>query len=90
VSLFSHPAGTWKVSITKAVFGGCPKELLIEKGYLPFADYSDWGLLCFCVRKPNSEGEYPIYRWDHEQPEKFEFFAPDLRSALEREAAAQE
>lgn len=89
VSIFSHPVGTWKASITKAVFRGYPKELLIGKGYLPFADYSDWGLLCFRVTERNADAEYPVYRWDHERPEKFEFFAPDLRSALEREAAAK-
>jgi SMI1-KNR4 cell-wall len=88
-SIFSHPVGTWKSSITKAVFGGYPKELLIEKGYLPFADYSDWGLLCFRVTEHDSAGESPIYRWDHERPEEFEFFAPDLRSALEHEATAK-
>jgi len=86
-SIFSHPVGTWKSSITKAVFRGYPKQLLIEKGYLPFADYSDWGLLCFRVTEHNTDGEYSVYRWDHERPEEFEFFASDLRSALEREAA---
>ena len=88
-SIFSHPIGTWKATIKEAVFGGYPKELLIEKGYLPFADYSDWGLLCFRVTEQNANGEYPIYRWDHECPEEFEYFAPDLRSALEHEATTQ-
>lgn len=85
VSIFAHPIETWKTSITDAVFGGYPKELLIEKGYLPFANYSDWGLLCFHIIEHNADGEYPVYRWDHERSEVFEYFAPDLRSALERE-----
>lgn len=87
ISIFPHPVGTWKSSITQAVFGGYPKELLIQRGYLPFADYSDWGLLCFQVTEANADGEYAVYRWDHDRPEEFEFFAPDLRSALERGAA---
>ena len=70
VSIFPHPVEGWKSRITKAVFGGYPKELLIEKGYLPFADYSDWGLLCFRVTEQNADGEYPVYRWDHEKPGK--------------------
>jgi hypothetical protein len=85
VSIFAHPIGTWKRSITDGVFSGYPKELLIEKGYLPFAKYSDWGLLCFHITEPNADGEYPVYRWDHERSEEFQYFAPDLRSALERE-----
>ncbi len=85
-SIFPHPVEGWKSHITKAVFAGYPKELLIEKGYLPFADYSDWGLLCFRVTAPNADEEYPVYQWDHERPEKFEYFAADLRAALEREA----
>ena len=88
-SIFRHPVDTWKSDIAKAVFGGYPKELLIEKGYLPFADYSDWGLLCFRVTEQNADGEYSVYRWDHESPEKFEYFASDLRSALEREATTK-
>ena len=89
-SIFPHPEGTWKASISEAVFGGYPKELLIEKGYLPFANYSDWGLLCFGIASPESNGEYPVFRWDHERPEEFEMFASDLRSALEREANESE
>ena len=85
VSIFSHPVGTWKSRLTKAI-GEYPKEFLLEKGCIPFADYSDWGLLCFRVKERNADGEYAVYRWDHERPEKFEFFATDLRSALEQEA----
>ena len=86
VSIFSHPIGTWKSKIADAVFRGWPKELLIEKGYLPFADYSDWGLLCFRLTEQNADQEYAVYRWDHERAEEYEYFAADLRSALEHEA----
>ena len=37
----------------------------------------------------NAGAEYAVYRWDHERPEKFEFFATDLRSALERAATEE-
>jgi len=83
-AFFSHPVGDWKKIITKSVFEGWPKEHLIQKGYLPFADFSDWGLLCFRVPEQNANGEHPVYRWDHERPESYEFFAADLQSALER------
>ena len=85
ISILPHPVGSWKQSILKEVFSGYPKELLIEKGFLPFASYNDWGLLCFGIAEKNTEGEYPIYRWDHDRPQEFEFIAPDLESALQNE-----
>lgn len=85
VSFFRHPSDSWKEVLFKNVFGGYPKELLIEKGYLPFADYSDWGLWCFAVNEANESGEYPIYLWDHERPEEFKLVADDLASGLQCE-----
>ncbi|HEV8512419.1 MAG TPA: SMI1/KNR4 family protein, partial [Cyclobacteriaceae bacterium] len=47
VSFCRHPVNTWRAQLTKMIFEGYPTEYLIEKGYIPFADWSDWGLLCF-------------------------------------------
>ena len=85
VSIFPHPVDLWKATIRKAVFGGYPKELLIEKGFLPFADFSDWGLWCFGLNERNSEEEYPIYLWDHDRPEEFVRVADDLESGLKQQ-----
>lgn len=85
ISILPHPVGSWKASIRKAVFKGWPKAHLIEKGFLPFADYSDWGLLCFGIAAKSADGEYPIYRWDHERPYEFELIAPNLETVLQNE-----
>ncbi len=85
VSVLPHPSFGWRASITDAVFGGYPRELLIDKGYMPFANYSDWGLWCFGLKEKNEVGEYPIYQWDHERPEEFVKVADDLASGLHQQ-----
>ena len=85
ISLISHVPQNWNRAILQAVFDGWPKEHLIEKGYLPFAEYSDWGLLCFDLNKEEGNGEYPVILWDHETTEKYKPFASDLESALLKE-----
>ncbi|QDU97048.1 SMI1/KNR4 family protein [Lignipirellula cremea] len=85
VSFFSHPSSGWRASITDAVFGGYPRALLIDKGYMPFANYSDWGLWCFGLNEPNQDGEFPIYQWDHECAEDFVRVANDLQTGLQEQ-----
>jgi len=41
-------------------------EFTTDKGLLPFADYSDWGLICFDANIPYEENEYNICYIDHE------------------------
>ena len=66
VSFFRHPINSWKESLLKMIFDRCPTEYLIEKGYIPFADWSDWGLLCFDTNRNKENNNYPIVVWDHE------------------------
>lgn len=65
-SFCRHPIRTWKDNLIKMVFHGYPSEYLIERGWLPFADWSDWGLLCFDTTADTPD--YPIGLWDHEDP----------------------
>lgn len=48
------------------IFDGYPTEFLIEKGYVPFAVWSDWGLLCFDTNRNKEDNNYPVVLWDHE------------------------
>ena len=66
VSFCRHPVNTWRAKLTEMIFEGYPTEYLIEKGYIPFADWSDWGLLCFDTNRNQSDNNYPIVLWDHE------------------------
>ncbi|MCE3230010.1 MAG: hypothetical protein K0S32_4561 [Bacteroidetes bacterium] len=66
VSFFRFPVNTWNLKFIDRIFNGEPREYLIDKGYLPFADWSDWGLLCFDTNRNNGDNNYPIVLWDHE------------------------
>lgn len=71
-SFCSHPVNLWKSKLIEMVFEGYPRKHLIDKGYIPFAAYSDWGLLCFDTNVKKSENEYPVVLWDHEEADKVE------------------
>jgi SMI1-KNR4 cell-wall len=70
VSFCRHPVNTWRARLTEMIFDGYPTEYLIEKGYIPFADWSDWGLLCFDTNSNQSDKNYPIVLWDHEMADE--------------------
>lgn len=77
----------WRRHLVDMAFDGYPREFVIDKGYIPFADWSDWGLLCFDTNKPSADNEYPVVLWDHESWDKFEPFSenfPYLLSKLDK------
>lgn len=67
-----HPVNTWRASLTEMIFEGYPREYLIDKGKIPFANWSDWGLLCFDTSRAKRGHEYPVVLWDHESCDDFE------------------
>lgn len=74
-----HPVNTWRASLTNMVFDGYPTGFLIDKGYIPFANWSDWGLLCFDTNgNNNDDNNYPIVLWDHEIADEFKDMAQDF------------
>lgn len=82
VSFCSHPVNTWRAKLTEMIYEGYPPEYLIEKGYIPFADWSDWGLLCFDTNKNQSEKNYPIVLWDHELVDEVQYKYKDFYGLL--------
>lgn len=88
VDFFSHPSSNWRTSIADGVLNGYPKKFLLDKGYLPFANYSDWGLWCFDINERDEQNECPVYLWDHEVVENFEYVAVNLQTALLSELKA--
>lgn len=76
-----HPIHTWRAAITDRVFDSWPAEYLIGRGYIPFADWSDWGALCFDTTK-NIAPNYPVVLWDHEDEDNFQWMAADFKSLL--------
>jgi hypothetical protein len=66
VSFGRHPIRTWEAKLTKMIFGSTPRKYLLEKGYIPFANWSDWGLLCFDSNRSKADHNYPIVLYDHD------------------------
>ncbi|MCD0475390.1 SMI1/KNR4 family protein [Flavobacterium sp. EDS] len=71
-SFFKHPVNSWKESLGEMIFHENLKDDLIEKGYIPFANWSDWGLLCFDSNRNKEDNNYPIVLWDHEKADEVE------------------
>ena len=65
VEFYPHPIHSWRKELSEAIFEGYPRVYLFEKGYIPFANWSDWGMLCFDTNR-GSNTDYPIVLWDHE------------------------
>jgi hypothetical protein len=80
-SFGEHPINSWRYSLNTMIFDGYPREFLIDKGYIPFANWSDWGLLCFDTTKNNTDN-YPIVLWDHEVFDGFQLIANDFESLI--------
>ncbi|SEO26956.1 SMI1-KNR4 cell-wall [Flavobacterium sp. CF108] len=82
VSFCRHPVNIWKASLSEMIFEDYPTEFLIEKGYVPFARWSDWGLLCFDSNRNKENLNYPIVLWDHETEDQINDEYEDFYSFL--------
>jgi hypothetical protein len=81
-SFCSHPINIWRSKLMKMIFEGYPSEDLIETGRIPFASWSDWGLLCFDTTTECQNNNYPIVLWDHEIFDQFELKHSDFDRML--------
>jgi hypothetical protein len=66
------------------IYEGHPREFLIDKGHLPFADWSEWGLLCFDTNVDDGSHNYPIVLWDHEIARKVSPVNRSFRELMSR------
>jgi hypothetical protein len=67
VGFCRHPVHVWRGELSGMIYEGYPREFLIDRGLIPFASYSDWGMVCFDTSKRLENGEYLIILWDHER-----------------------
>jgi hypothetical protein len=88
-TFFEHPIDTWLSVLFKNLHHGWPREYLIDKGFIPFAMYEDWGMLCFDANRAQDTANYPVVLWDHEQPDEVTDYSAsfaELLPQLEAEA----
>ena len=57
-------------------------DTTIEKGLLPFAKMSDWGLVCFDTKEKHLDNEYNIIYIDHEDKYTPQYFKAGRYSFL--------
>ena len=65
------------------VFEMMEPELLIDRGYIYFADFHDYGLLCFDTNEKRENNEYKIVFIDHEDLEEIHLYANNFRELME-------
>lgn len=68
------------------VFNYMIPEKIIGKGYIYFADFEDYGLLCFDTNEKRENNEYPIVYIDHEDLEDIHLYANNFLELLEADA----
>ena len=95
VNFFSHGINEWKDTLLNAYFNSWDPTKLIERGYICFADYSDWGIVCFDTNHQRPEdNDCPIVLIDHEllyhEPLSMEILAPSFADLMRGLRAAQE
>ncbi len=57
---------------------------LIERNYLPFADFSDFGVLCFDANARAIDNDYPVVLFNHEDGySESERYAPNFEAMFE-------
>lgn len=77
-----HPIRNWKETLLGMMTDDYPSEFLIEKGRIPFADWSDWGLLCFDTTAECKDFDYPIVLWDHEVYDQYQLMYDSFEAML--------
>lgn len=89
-SFCSHPIRTWRAELMEMIFDGYPSEDLIDTGRIPFASWSDWGLLCFDTTAKSEDNDYPIVLWDHEIYDEFQFMYSNFENMISELAKQHE
>ena len=73
-------------ALSKLIFSRFVPELLIGKGYIYFADFSDNGLLCFDTNDRVDDNEYKIIYIDHDDLSEIHPYANNFRDLLEADS----
>ncbi|OJJ22820.1 hypothetical protein BKI52_00270 [marine bacterium AO1-C] len=69
--------------LRELVFEMMEPEFIIDRGYIYFADFSDYGLLCFDANAHQPDNEYKIVYIDHEILEEAHPYADSFIELLE-------
>lgn len=65
ITFFKHCVRDWKSNLTEHYFDYWEPRELIKKGFISFADYSDWTVVCFDTNRM-IDNDCPIVMFDNE------------------------
>lgn len=94
ITFFRHGIYEWKAELLDRYFTFMDPARLIGQGYVYFADYDDWGVICFDTNQQNpQDGDCPVILIDHDQlhtePLPMETLYPSFADML-RDLVAQQ
>jgi hypothetical protein len=75
VGFYKHPVRKWLEEYTEMYSYDWVHEDLIANRIIPFANYYDYGFLCFDAREAYDNNEYPILMVDHEEVGNMESYS---------------
>jgi hypothetical protein len=73
-------------ALREFVFHSHEPELIIGRKYIYFADFHDYGLLCFDANEPAIDNEYHVVYIDHENLNDVHFYSNNFRELLEADS----
>lgn len=82
-SLFGNLPGRTIRGLEDGILNSWDPDYLIELGYIYFADFHDYGLLCFDANCIEENNEYPIVFFDHEDLTTVHQYARNFQDLLE-------
>ncbi|MBD0400586.1 SMI1/KNR4 family protein [Flammeovirga sp. EKP202] len=74
--------------LSEKVFEYMEPELIIGKGYIYFADFEDYGILCFDTNHEKENDEYRIVYINHEDLDDIHLYANSFTELLEADEEA--
>lgn len=80
---FRHIIHNWKELLVEKWLDPELKEYFLNKGFILFGDYHDWGFLCFNANKALPENEYPVVLIDHEKIDQHQLIYTNFLECLQ-------
>jgi len=83
INLPSHLPDKSLSELRKLVFQSHEPESIIGRRYIYFADFHDYGLLCFDANESIADNEYKVVYIDHEDLDDIHFYSNNFQELLE-------
>lgn len=82
IIFFKHCVRDWRSDLLENYFEYWEPDEIIKKGFIPFANYSDWGVVCFDTNRMIND-DCPIIMFDHENFYNEEVYFEELYPSFE-------